>query len=186
MTQSDALLIERIRAGETAAADELLRRYFRTCFLVALSAVGDPNDAEDVCQDAFIRALERLDECRTPSLFRAWLVTIVRNVGHNHRRHERLRQGEPITDDAVFPSSDRTDSMAERGELRRLLLGALAALGTRQREVVLLHDLEGLRHREIAFRLGVSEEMSRRHLSDARARLRTLLGDYATLSLDHD
>jgi RNA polymerase sigma-70 factor (ECF subfamily) len=55
-----------------------------------------------------------------------------------------------------------------------------------QRDVVLLHDLEGWRHAEIADRLALSEGMSRRHLSDGRKRLRALLGDYASLEPDHD
>jgi RNA polymerase sigma-70 factor (ECF subfamily) len=55
-----------------------------------------------------------------------------------------------------------------------------------QRDVVLLHDLEGWRHAEIADRLELSEGMSRRHLSDGRKRLRALLGDYASLEPDHD
>jgi RNA polymerase sigma-70 factor (ECF subfamily) len=63
---------------------------------------------------------------------------------------------------------------------------ALEQLSPVQRDVVLLHDLEGWRHAEIADRLELSEGMSRRHLSDARKRLRALLGDYASLEPDHD
>jgi RNA polymerase sigma-70 factor (ECF subfamily) len=63
---------------------------------------------------------------------------------------------------------------------------ALAKLNEVQRDVVLLHDLEGWRHAEIALHLDLSEGMSRRHLSDSRKELRELLGDYATLEPDHD
>jgi RNA polymerase sigma-70 factor (ECF subfamily) len=67
-----------------------------------------------------------------------------------------------------------------------VLRRALGELSLVQREVVLLHDLEGWRHAEIADRLELSETMSRRHLSDARKRLRSLLGEYPTLEPDHD
>jgi RNA polymerase sigma-70 factor (ECF subfamily) len=186
MTDSDASLVERTLAGDMAAADVLLRRHFRTCYLVALSAVGDRAEADDVCQEAFIRALAKLHECRAPERFAAWLAAIVRNVGHNRRRYLHLRRTDAITDHGELTTRTPTDETTQRRELRSHLLGALSQLPRAQREVVLLHDLDGLRHREIAARLGLSEAMSRRHLSDARARLRELLGDYATVSPDHD
>jgi RNA polymerase sigma-70 factor (ECF subfamily) len=186
MIDSDASLVERTLAGDMTAADVLLRRHFRACYLVALSATGDRTEAEDVCQEAFIKALAKLHECRSPERFPAWLAAIVRNVGHNRRRYLHLRRTDAIADHGELASHTPTDESTERRELRDRLLRALALLAPVQREVVLLHDLEGMRHREIATRLGLSEGMSRRHLSDARARLRSLLGDYATVSPDHD
>jgi RNA polymerase sigma-70 factor (ECF subfamily) len=186
MIDSDASLVERTLAGDMTAADVLLRRHFRACYLIALSAVGDRADAEDVCQEAFIQALAKLHECRDSERFAAWLGAIVRNVGHNRRRYLQRRRTEVITEHSDLAMHMPADRIAERRELRDRLLAALATLGRVQREVVLLHDLEGLRHREIAARLGLSEVMSRRHLSDARARLRRQLGDYATVSPDHD
>jgi RNA polymerase sigma-70 factor, ECF subfamily len=186
MPDSDASLVERTLAGDMTAAETLLRRHFRLCFLVALGSVGDRTEAEDVCQEALIRVLAKLHECREPARFQAWLVTIVRNVGHNRRRYLHLRRTEAIVDHIELTTGTPADGAAQLGELRGRLLSALAHLRPIQREVVLLHDLEGLRHREIAVQLGLSEVMSRRHLSDARVTLRTLLGDYATLSPDHD
>ena len=186
MAESDELLVERALTGDMTAADVLLRRHFRTCFLVALSAVGDRAEAEDVCQEAFIQAIEKLHECRDPKRVAAWLVMITRNTGHNRRRYLHVRRTESIADDVAVTGALSTDGAAQITDLRARLVSALAHLAPIQREVVLLHDLEGLRHREIATQLGVSEGMSRRHLSDARATLRGLLGDYATLSPDHD
>ena len=186
MIDSDASLVERTLAGDMTAADVLLRRHFRACYLIALGATGDRTEAEDVCQEAFIQALAKLHECRVPERFPAWLAVIVRNVGHNRRRYSHLRRTDSIVDHAELATHVPTDEATHRRELRDQLLRALAHLRPVQREVVLLHDLEGLRHREIAARIGLSEAMSRRHLSDARARLRALLGDYATVSPDHD
>jgi len=186
MPDSDASLVERTLTGDTIAAECLLRRHFRASFLVALATVRDRAEAEDVCQEAFIRALSRLQDCRSPDRFGAWLATIVRNVGHNSRRHRHLRRTEPLADHTYLKAVGQTDDSIQRRELRETLLGALGRLSPMQREVVLLHDLEGLRHREVGAQLGLSEAMSRRHLSDARATLRDILGDYTTLSPDHD
>ena len=186
MTESDASLVARARLGDAAAVQTLLLRHFRACYVVALGRMGNRFDAEDVCQDAFIRCLERLDECREPDKFGAWLLRIVRNTAHNRGDYLRVRSTEPITSHLHLQSSVRTDAEAQRNELRDTLLRALAQLSEVQRDVVMLHDLEGWRHSEIAAHLDLSEGMSRRHLSDARKQLRELLGDYATLEPDHD
>jgi RNA polymerase sigma-70 factor (ECF subfamily) len=186
MTESDASLVARARAGDAAGTETLLRRYFRASYIVALARVGNRLDAEDVCQDAFIRCLERLDDCREPDKFGAWLIRIVRNTAHNRGDYLRIRSAEPISLHLQVQSPMRADDETLRNELRETLMRALANLSGVQRDVVLLHDLEGWRHAEIAAHLELSEGMSRRHLSDARKKLRDLLGDYATLEPDHD
>jgi RNA polymerase sigma-70 factor (ECF subfamily) len=186
MTESDASLVGRVRLGDAAAMDTLLRRYFRASYLVALGRLGNRFDAEDACQDAFIRCVERLDDCREPDKFGAWLLRIVRNTAHNRRDYLRVRSAEPIAAHFQIHSPMRTDDVVQQNELRETLMRALTKLSETQRDVVLLHDLEGWRHAEIAAHLDLSEGMSRRHLSDARKELRELLGDYATLEPDHD
>lgn len=185
MTEADAALVARARRGDTAAFETLLRRYFRVSFLVAYAALGNRADAEDVCQDAFFRSWQRLGDCREPARFGAWLVRIVRNQAHNRRDYLGVRVAESL-EEHELPGPENADAQAVRTELGATLARALARLTPVAREVVLLHDLEGWRHAEIAVQLELSEAMSRRHLSDARKRLRELLGDHATLSPDHD
>jgi RNA polymerase sigma-70 factor, ECF subfamily len=186
MAESDASLVARVRLGDAAAFETLMRRHFRAAYLVAFARVNNATDAEDVCQDAFVAAWQHISECRTPERFGAWLVRIVRNTAHNRGDYLRVRAAEPIEHGAHVASGVGADTAVLRAELRDTLLGALAHLSTVQREIVLLHDLEGWKHAEIAARVDVSEVMSRRHLSDARKRLRSVLGDYATLETDHD
>lgn len=175
MSELDARLVERARAGDVAAFDGLVRRHVRGAYAVALAVLSDPHDAEDACQDAFITALERLDQCREPERFAAWLLQIVRNRARNSLRAERARPSVPL-DAAVLRSGEPGPAReAERAQLREILLAGLAQLTEVQREVVLLHDLEGWRHREIAERLGLAEGTSRYHLSVARRALRPLL-----------
>ena len=168
-------LVERARRGDARAFEDLVRGFYRAAYATALALTGNGMDAEDVVQDAFIRALERLDEC-DPDRFAGWLLTIVRNRAHNVRSRERVRDAAPV-DEVDPPSTVRTDRRVERDELAEALEGALATLPPVQREVVLLHDLEGWKHKEIAAELGMSEVMARQHLFQARRVLRARLGN---------
>jgi RNA polymerase sigma-70 factor (ECF subfamily) len=181
----DASLVARAREGDGVAFEALVRRYYRAAFAVALGQLGTAMEAEDVCQDAFLRALERLDDC-DPARFGAWLLSIVRNRAHNYRAYLALRRG---PDHERVPAA-RVGPMEreERGpsghlaqdELRHDLEVAIGVLSSIQREVLLLHDLDGRPHREIADALRLSVGMSRYHLMQARRRMRaTLGGEYA-------
>ncbi len=171
----DARLVERARAGDAAAFEALVRRHYRAAYAVALAALGQAMDAEDVCQDAFLRALRGLDTLRRPERFAAWLLQIVRNRAANYRSHRRVRSALPL-DEVRAASEDDAGRQVERDELRQELESALAQLSLAQREVVLLHDLQGWKHREIAEALRISEVMSRQHLFNARRKLRERLG----------
>ena len=171
----DRLQVERARRGDAAAYGALVRRHYRAAYAVALAVLGNPMDAEDVCQDAFLRALERLDSLRKPERFSAWLLQIVRNQARNFRSYRRLRSARPLDESSAAADEDPARE-AERQELRRELESALSGLSEIEREVVLLHDLEGRKHREIAEALGLSEGMSRQHLMGARRLLRERLG----------
>lgn len=182
---TDAQLVERVRRGDAAGFDALVRRHYRAAYVVALSLLGDQMDAEDVCQDSFIKALERIDDCRKPDRFASWLLQIVRNRAHNFRDYRRVRTGVPLE---VTDRAGRADSAreVEQNELRDRLQDALGDLSEVQRQVVSLHDLEGWRHHEIAESLGLSEGMSRQHLFTARKGLREKLGAKALKEYLHE
>ncbi|HVX38588.1 MAG TPA: sigma-70 family RNA polymerase sigma factor [Gemmatimonadaceae bacterium] len=180
----DAELVARTCAGEAAAFDALVRRHYRAAFAVALAVTGDRADAEDVCQDAFIRAARRLEDCRDPDRFAAWLCAIVRNQARNALTRGGIRGRTPLTD--AIPGAGNSARRAELTELRARLESALAALSPVQREVVLLHDLDGWTHDAIAASIGTSGGMSRQHLFNARRRLRELLGGDILREFLHD
>ena len=180
--QATAALVARAQRGESAAFEALVRAYLRAAYSVALAVVGRPADAEDVAQDAFLLAFERIDSCREPARFAGWLLQIVRNRGRNwlDRRKWRDVPADPrVAERSVVASSSGDPSLRER------LLRALELLDSVQREVVLLHDLEGWTHPEIAAALGMSEVMSRQHLFQARRQLRAQLGARASAGEDH-
>ena len=174
---SDEKLVAQTREGDLAAFDVLVRRHLNRAYALALGLVGNASDAEDVCQDAFIKCLERIHECRHPERFGAWLLRIVRNQSLNQRKYFKVRNTVALEEDQVRSTANPSRD-AERSQLRADLLEALMSLKEVQREVVLLHDYEGWTHREIAEELSVSELMSRQHLFHARRTLRALLGDH--------
>lgn len=167
-------LVLRARAGNGEAFEQLVRLHMRAAYTVALGVTNDDADAEDVVQDAFITALERLEDCDPPR-FSGWLLSIVRNRALNFRRAQTVRAAAPLEILDTVASSSNPERDAARTELRDELTEAMAQLTETQRQVVLLHDLEGYKHREIGEIIGISEGASRFHLSTARGVLRGLL-----------
>lgn len=149
----------------------------RPGYLVAYSVVGNAEDAEDVAQESFMVALERLEECRNPDRFGGWYLTIVRNRGRNLLRRERLRRGEELTPE-ISPGTGGPERDFENQEIREQLEQGLVGLSEVRKEVLLLHDLEGWKHREIARRLGIPDGTIRSHLHFARKHLRTALSGF--------
>lgn len=168
-------LVLRARAGDSEAFEQLVRLHMRAAYTVALGVTNDPADAEDVTQDSFIAALERLDDCADPARFSGWLLAIVRNRALNFRRAQNVRNAAPLAELEQASSTANPERDTDRVLLGEELQSALGRLTETQRQVVLLHDLEGYKHREIGELLGVSEGASRFHLSTARSALRAIL-----------
>jgi len=173
-TSSDGELVRRALKGDERAFGQLVERYQRPAYAVAYSVTGRHEDAEDAAQESFLVALERLEECRNPERFGGWLMTIVRNRSKNLIRRESLRETDQVPPGARSraPTPDR---VAEDSELRETLEQALSDLPEVQRQIVLLHDLEGWKHREIAERLELPSGTVRSHLHFARKALRKAL-----------
>ena len=174
MTDDVADLVRRALAWDADGAERLVRLHLGAAYAVALSVVREPADAEDVVQDAMVVALERLDECQ-PERFPGWLLRIVRNRALNHRRYLGIRAAGPLDDADHFAGRDNPYRDAERTELRERLLAGMEVLSQTQREVLMLHDMEGWKHREIAGVLGLPEGTVRHHLFHARRAMRAEL-----------
>lgn len=163
----------RARAGDDRAFGVLVARHVRGALALARGVVGDPDAAEDVCQDAIFRAWQRLGDCRQPARFGAWLARAVHRHALNALRRKptvSLSETDQLADAGPPP-----DFRVKTAELRRHLEDALRLLSAEQRTVVLLFDLEGWSHVRIAEALDTTEAMSRQHLMLARRRLRELL-----------
>jgi RNA polymerase sigma-70 factor (ECF subfamily) len=180
----DAALVRRARAGDRDAFGQLVRRHLRAAHAAALAVGLDASDADDVCQDAFVTVLEQLERCRPEEKFRPWLLTIARNRALDLRRRQRVRAAESLDaveaglgshSEAIAAGDPGPLRAAERADARSHLAAALATLTDIRREVLLLHDLDGWTHPEIAAHLGVAVGTARAHLFWARRDLRARL-----------
>jgi RNA polymerase sigma-70 factor (ECF subfamily) len=184
-TPPDADLVARVLRGDADAFDVLVRRHYRAAFAVALSVLGSRHDAEDVVQDAFVKAIDRLEDCREPSKFVQWMMMIVRNRALSHRTYSKIRETlELVPEIAEAPDSPFVDAV--RSELADTLQAALATLSEVQREIVLLHDMDEWTHKDIAETLGITEVRSRQHLFVARKLLRERLGPSLLREYSHE
>lgn len=176
MEPISAALLEQARHGDRDAFARIVRLHFRTAYATALALVEQPTDAEDVVQEAFVRCWQRLAQCRSAATFGSWFRSVVRSVALNHLERAAVRATVAL-EPSTAASGDSPERDLQQLELRDRLTRALTHLTPSQREVLLLYDLEGFRHAEIAPLLGISELVSRRHLSNARKRMRRALGD---------
>jgi RNA polymerase sigma-70 factor (ECF subfamily) len=150
----DDELVRRAQAGDLRAFEALVERHRDVVFRVAARVVGT-GDADDVSQDAFLRAFHRLGRFRGNAAFRAWLLQITRNAALDHlaRRHdERYVDGGLDGDRAgAVASSERppADRLAVRERTERLEL-KLRSLSPERRVALVLRDVEGLTYEEIA------------------------------------
>jgi RNA polymerase sigma-70 factor (ECF subfamily) len=172
----DAALVERVRGGDPAAFDRLVRRHLRVAHSAARRHLnGNHHDADDVVQEAFIRALQKIDTCRTPERFRAWLLSIVRTRAHAHREREAVRETEHLDELPPVASGADASRRLEINEFRQELDEAMTDLTELQRRTFVLYDMEGRSHAEVAEELGISRGASRFHLHRARKRIRSHL-----------
>ena len=177
MGETDAVLVNKVKRGDSRAFDRLVRRHLRVAHAVASARLDNPSDADDVVQDAFIKALTSIDSCRNPERFRSWLLTIVKNTAHNRRAYNRVRDTAPLEHADGVSSKDDPLEDVRRAQLGERLTGAMGGLTDLQRRVLILHDMEGWKHAEIGSELGISAGSSRVHLHMARRAMRRILSN---------
>lgn len=179
----EPLLVRRVQQGDDAAFGILVERYLDTGFVAAIAVLGNPHDAEDAVQNAFIRALERIDQLQPGSPFGPWFYRVLRSTALNLRRREALRSHDEIPASASAGTNPARE--LDREITRRTVLDALAGLPEMQRLAVTLYDLEGYSHQEIAGILEIAVGTSRAHVHHGRKALRKRLGD-RHLPADHE
>lgn len=174
-------LVARAKDGDGDAWEELVRRYRRSAYLLALQLVGNPDDALDVAQDALLRFFTKIHRFQGQRPVRPWLLAIVRNRARDLLRRRRVRRAEPLESDETTYRPELVDpglgpeAASRQSELRRKIWGALGQLPAAQREILVLRDYQDLSYAEIAhvLEIPIGTVMSRLHR--ARASLRQLL-----------
>jgi len=182
MRLPDEEVVARVRAGETALFEVLMRRYNQRVYRVARSILGSDTEAEDVMQEAYVRAFTHLDQFEGRALFSTWLTKIA--VYEALARHRRAARFEPLESPANTGDEEPPGPRAwaaegpnpEREmfdqEIRTLLEAAIDALPADHRSVFTLREVEGLDTAETARCLDVSEDVVKTRLHRARARIR--------------
>lgn len=169
-------LVARVQGGDTEAFDALVAGYVRRSRAIAYRLMQNREDADDLVQDAFLRALQRIDEFNPARPFGPWFFRLLVNTGLDTIRRLKLRntEGEPM--EAPDPGP-RPDQDLERTEIRSRFEQALADLPARQRLVVWAHEVDGMDTREIAETTGTAQATVRWHLHAGRKALRAALAD---------
>jgi RNA polymerase sigma-70 factor (ECF subfamily) len=168
---SDAQLIAAAREGDRRAMEALYTAHSGRVYSVVRRMVGDDHLAEDVSQDAWVRAFEKLHLFRGESSFGTWMHRLAVNSALNRLRRQSKRPTVEATADrrAAPPPTDETVLN------QKMLAQALDRLSPGYRTVLVMHDVEGLTHEEIAERTGVAVGTSKSQLHKARARMRDML-----------
>ena len=184
----DVALVERVRAGDVAAYDTLVRKYERQIFRIAQHITQNREDAEDVMQDAFLKAYEKLDQFQGNSKFYTWLVRIAVNESLMRLRKRRtgkvVSMDEEVTTDEGSVPRDFADwapnpeQNYSQAELAEILRKTIQGLPQGFRVVFVLRDVEGLSTEETAETLGLSVPAVKSRLLRARLQLRERLARY--------
>ena len=170
----DAELVTSIRRGDPGSREALYHRYKRRVFALAVRIVG-AGDAEEVSQEAFIRIFRGLPKFRGDSALGTWIYRLSVNAALSHRSRRGPLSGPAIEPDAALPTALIEEPPAGDAVLRARLERALWRLPVGYRTVIVLHDVEGLEHEEVAAILGCHVGTSKSQLHKARGKLREIL-----------
>jgi RNA polymerase sigma-70 factor (ECF subfamily) len=183
---TDTEVVDRVRRGETALFEILMRRHNQRVYRVARAVVKDESEAEDVMQQAYINAFVHLKQFEDRSQFSTWLTRITLHEALSRRRKMRPQQPLRELDGSENPGDDMEsltssqpdpERQAYAGELGRILEAAVDALPETYRVVFMLREIEGLSTSETATGLDLGEEAVKTRLHRARAMVRRSVTD---------
>jgi RNA polymerase sigma-70 factor (ECF subfamily) len=179
-------LMDRVLNGETDLFYELIRPYERAVFFAATSILGNEADAEEVAQEAVLKAFKNLARFRREAKFSTWLIQITINEAkmklRKDRRHlyESIENGQRNEDGDYIPTDfadwrEIPSEALEQAELREALQKALMSLPEKYRTVLILRDIQHMSIAETAQALGITEENVKTRTSRARLQMRDAL-----------
>jgi RNA polymerase sigma-70 factor, ECF subfamily len=170
-------LVERCRQGDLGAFETIYRTHAGRLYSLARRMAGNPADAEDLLQEIFLAAHRKIDSFRGDAALGTWLYRLATNLCLDHLRSRASKAGQVTgaLDDQVGLDDAGSRRLAERTVNKMDLERAIAQLPDGCRAAFVLHDVEGLEHREVAAALGVAEGTSKSQVHKARLRLRAML-----------
>jgi len=167
--------IDKAKTGDPEGHEKLYRLNQRRVYLLCLRYAGNASDAEDLTQEVFLQVYRKIGSFRGEAKFASWLHRVAMNVAMMHLRKRRLQ--EVSLESSMRASVEITRPSIAAFPVERLaILRALASLPTGRRNVVVLHDIEGLTHVEVGRILGLNVSTSKSKLREAHRKLRDMLG----------
>jgi RNA polymerase sigma-70 factor (ECF subfamily) len=187
----DQVLVARFKQGDQAAFDEMVSRYWDRIYSMVHQLLRNPQDAEEVTQDAFIRAHRGLVNFRGDSAFSTWLYQIATNLARNRywywwrrKRDRSVSFDAPVSHDnettlaEIIPAeAESPEKEAATQELLDGIAKGMEKLGTKHREILILRNVKNLSYEEIATILGISVGTVKSRIARARESLRAKLGE---------
>jgi len=184
----ELLLVNAARAGDVGAFEKLVRKYDRNVFRIAQHITQNREDAEDVVQDAFLKAFQKLGQFQGQSKFYTWLVRITVNEALMRLRRRRPERMVSLDEDVkteedsipreVADWAPNPEQLYNQSELKEILAKTIQGLPAGFRTVFVLRDVEGLSTEETADALGLSVPAVKSRLLRARLQLRERLNKY--------
>lgn len=171
-TLSDAEIVQRVRSGDLASFEILMRRHNQRIYRAARAILRDETEVEDVMQQAYVNAFTHLDQFEERSLFSTWLTRIAVNEAIARRQKLRSTVSGDVVEQSVISQLPTPEHLAYAGELQRVLEGAVDGLPDAYRVVFMLRDVEGLSTNETSEALDLGEEAVKTRLHRARAMVR--------------
>ena len=173
----EARLVARVHEGDAEAYDTLVSKYLRRVAAIAWSITRNAHDAEDLAQEAFVRAYRNIGRFRSGERFGPWIGRIVTNLSLDVMKHRRRFRHEELADSQPAARRDDADVAAISNDIGARIDAAIESLPEMQRVVARLYLVEEMPHAEIAAVLEISDGTVRAHLSHARTKLKEKLAD---------
>jgi RNA polymerase sigma-70 factor, ECF subfamily len=187
----DRILVDRFKNGDQAAFDEMVQRYWSRIYSMVNQLLRNPQDAEEVTQDAFIRAHKGLANFRGDSAFSTWLYQIATNLARNRywywwrrKRDKSVSFDAPLGDESdstladLIPAEvESPDDITVNQELVDKIGEGMEKLGAKHREILVLRNVKNLSYEEISAILGISIGTVKSRIARARETLRAELGE---------
>jgi RNA polymerase sigma-70 factor (ECF subfamily) len=180
-------LIRQSKAGDIESFERLIAKYQKKAFNIAYHMLGNPEDANDVTQEALIKAYKGIKNFRGRSSFSTWLYTIVNNtcidfIRKNRKANIIYLDREYETEEGVYKiqlnsNEDTPEQLFEKREVQRLVRESIGELGYDYRKVIILRDIEDFSYKEIAQILNCPEGTVKSRISRARNSLKAIIGE---------
>jgi len=178
--QEEIIAMQQCRRGSRKAFEVLVNKYMKDAYFIALGFVGNREDAQDLSQEAFVRAYRHIKSVKPDRKFFPWFYQILKNLCISHLRKRKYRQASSL-DVEGCPETQATDcfspeEIADRNELKDKVWQAIAKLDEKHREVIILRHFQNMSYDQIAEALFCNKGTVTSRLYYARKRLEELLG----------